>query len=93
MPHTTPKTLTKINSQPLFPFGVDIKGSNITQITPDEVNELKQHLADQGVAVIRSQHITDAAFVTFLKQLGTLTFTVGETPVATQPLLNIVSIL
>ena len=33
----------------------------------------------------------DHRFINFLKRLGTLTFTAGETPVAGQPMLNIVS--
>lgn len=75
----------------LSPFGTEVKGIDIQQINDEEITKLKQLLAGQGVVVIRNQLTTDTAFVCFLKRLGPLTFTVGETPVPNQPLLNVVS--
>jgi taurine dioxygenase len=75
----------------LFPFGAEIKGFNIETATVDCIHALKQILAHNGVAVLRNQPTSDAKFVALLKRLGPLTFTVGETSVAHQPELNLVS--
>jgi len=77
--------------RPLFPFGAELAGSNATAITPDDADAVRLVLANHGVAVIRNQRGTEADFSAFLRQLGPLTFTVGETPVAGQPMLNLVS--
>lgn len=80
-----------VNFQPLFPFGAEIVGVNIATVGDDYIDQLKHVLAHHGVSIIRHQSISDAEFVTFLKRLGSLTFTVGETPVSHQPWLNLVS--
>ncbi|MEO0647702.1 MAG: TauD/TfdA family dioxygenase [Cyanobacteria bacterium J06650_10] len=87
----TSQPTTEANVFSLSPFGVEIHGLDVRQIVENNLTELKRLLAEQGVAVIRNQLISDAEFVNFLKQLGPLTFTVGEKPVADQPLLNVVS--
>jgi taurine dioxygenase len=73
---------------PLVPFGrvTDRPIGNI-----DNPTVIQQALADHGVLVFRQQTADDAEFVAFLKRLGQLTFTVGETPVPHQPMLNLVS--
>ncbi|MGB3615716.1 MAG: TauD/TfdA family dioxygenase, partial [Elainellaceae cyanobacterium] len=80
-----------MNARPLFPFGAELAGLDSTAITPDAAAAIRYALADHGVAVVRNQQISDADFSAFLTQLGPLTFTVGERPVADQPLLNVVS--
>ncbi|MDB9528355.1 TauD/TfdA family dioxygenase [Oscillatoria sp. CS-180] len=77
--------------RPLSPFGAEMIGFDITAITSEDAKRIRQALADQGVLVIRHQEVSDADFVNFLKALGPLTFTTGETPLADQPCLNIVS--
>lgn len=90
---------TALQPIPLQPFGVEVKGFDIQAASASELTELKQLLAWHGVLVLRgvgsaagrSAQDADAGFVDFLKRLGPLTFTVGETPVAHQPMLNVVS--
>jgi taurine dioxygenase len=84
-------TKTVINFDGLSPFGAEIKGFNVKTATDDCIQTLKQILANSCVAVLRDQPVSDAKFVAFLQQLGSLTFTAGETPVVHQPELNIVS--
>ncbi|MEL7332037.1 MAG: TauD/TfdA family dioxygenase [Cyanobacteria bacterium J06560_2] len=84
-------TEKKIEYSQIVPFGLEIKGLAVENITQQESENLKHQLADHGVVVIRQQHINDDDFVSFLEQLGPLTFTTGEKPVARQPLLNVVS--
>jgi taurine dioxygenase len=75
----------------LLPFGVEVNGIKITNVNDQAVDQLKSLLAHHGFVVLRQQTVDDADFVGFLKRLGALTFTVGETPVSHQPLLNIVT--
>jgi taurine dioxygenase len=78
--------------QALVPFGVEVSGvETIVDLQDKDIDSLKQALADNGFVVFRQQSANDADFVTFLDRLGQLTFTIGETPVAHQPELNIVS--
>ncbi len=82
------------------PFGISVQGFDITQPSTASISQLKQWLGWRGVAVLKGvfarfgradQTARDAAFVDFLKQLGPLTFTDGETPVPHQRMLNCVS--
>ncbi|MEL6469963.1 MAG: TauD/TfdA family dioxygenase [Cyanobacteria bacterium J06623_4] len=75
----------------LSPFGVEVSDVSVETISKQQVAALKRCLAESGVAIIRNQEIDDEAFVAFLKQLGPLTFTKGETPVPRHPWLNVVS--
>ncbi|MEL6160800.1 MAG: TauD/TfdA family dioxygenase [Cyanobacteria bacterium J06627_32] len=75
----------------LSPFGVEFCGLSVKAISPGQIDFLKHCLAESGVVVIREQNIDDSAFVDFLKRLGPLTFTRGETPVLHHPWLNVVS--
>ncbi|MEM6426005.1 MAG: TauD/TfdA family dioxygenase [Cyanobacteria bacterium P01_D01_bin.128] len=77
--------------QPLNPFGIEVTGFDIRVAQKSDIDRLQELLATDGVVVLRQQRATDADFVAFLKQLGPLTFTVGETPVAHAPELNIVT--
>ena len=82
------------------PFGISVQGFDITQASTASISQLRQWLGWHGVAVLQGaftpfdtteQTARDAALVRFLTQLGPLTFTHGETPVAHQPMLNCVS--
>jgi taurine dioxygenase len=75
----------------LSPFGIEVNEIKITQMSDNDIVSLKSTLANHGLAIFRKQAISDADFVTFLKRLGQMTFTVGETPVAHQPELNVVT--
>jgi taurine dioxygenase len=77
--------------QNLAPFGVEIKGMNVSEVEDDVIFNLKHLLAHHGVVILRHQWLSDAEFVSFLKRLGTLMFTAGENPVPHQPWLNLVS--
>ena len=48
-------------------------------------------LGQVGVVVVPGAHLSDDALVAFLETLGPMTFTEGETPLAGQPKLNVVS--
>jgi taurine dioxygenase len=80
-----------MNYRLLSPFGIELSGINIASLSDQAIDQLKQQLAHHGFVVLRQQSVDDADFVGFLKQLGPVTFTVGETPVTHQPLLNVVS--
>jgi taurine dioxygenase len=75
----------------LSPFGIEINEIKITQMSDEAIVALKYALANHGLAIFRNQVLSDADFVAFLNRLGQMTFTVGETPVAHQPELNVVS--
>ncbi len=77
--------------QNLVPLGKELTTIDLNTVGDDDITKLKHLLARIGVVVIREQSLSDAEFVTFLQRLGTLTFTVGEQPVAEQPWLNLVS--
>jgi taurine dioxygenase len=81
----------KIDFQTLSPFGVEAKRLSINDLKAQDLSSLKTALADHGFIVFRKQPISDADFVAFLKRLGKLTFTAGETLVPHEPALNIVS--
>ena len=80
-----------MRSRALAPFGVEISGFQIASATPAAIDGVIELVARHRVAVFRDQHADDARFVAFLRLLGELTFTDGETPVAGAPDLNVVS--
>ena len=82
---------SQIEFHRLSPFGVEARGANIETISDRDIDELKLKLANNGVVVMRHQWVNDSSFVSFLKQLGPLTFTTGEVPVEQHPLLNVVT--
>ena len=75
----------------LSPFGVEITEFDAASASGADANSLVALLAEHGVACLRDQSIDDDQFVAFLEQLGPLTFTAGEEPLAHQPALNFVS--
>jgi taurine dioxygenase len=75
----------------LAPFGLEVSGIKIAHLDHHTINQLKYRLAHHGFVVLRQQLVNDDDFVGFLKRFGPVTFTVGETPVTHQPLLNVVS--
>jgi taurine dioxygenase len=75
----------------LEPFGVEITGFAIGSAPAASIDDVIELVARHRVAVFRDQDADDAAFVAFLRLLGDLTFTEGETPVAGWPDLNVVS--
>ncbi len=77
-----------LNFRPLSPFGVE-SHQNINNL--EDATHIRAILAHHGVIVFRDQSADDAEFVAFLDRLGQTTFTIGETPVPHQPMLNIVS--
>jgi taurine dioxygenase len=80
-----------MNFYPLSPFGVIANNTSINDLSDRDINDVKNALAHNGFVVFPKQSANDADFVAFLDRLGELTFTIGETPVAAQPDLNIVS--
>jgi taurine dioxygenase len=75
----------------LSPFGIELHGVEITKLQAEDIDTLKNALADNGFVIFRQQSANDADFASFLDRLGQLTFTIGETPVAHRPELNVVS--
>lgn len=73
------------------PFGVEISGMQLSTVPAASIDDLTVLVALHRVAVFREQDADDAALVAFLRRLGELTFTEGETPVAGAADLNVVS--
>jgi taurine dioxygenase len=75
----------------LDPIGATVTDLAVADADDAAVDRLRHLLADHGVVVLPDQRIDDTAFVGFLRRFGELTFTVGETPVAGFPDLNVIS--
>jgi taurine dioxygenase len=75
----------------LAPFGIEVTGFDVASARASDAGALHDTIARGRVVVFRDQRADDAAFVRFLRLLGELTFTDGETPVAGAPALNVVS--
>ncbi|CAN5492394.1 TauD/TfdA family dioxygenase [soil metagenome] len=75
----------------LEPFGSRLWAPDLDGFGPEDFRALRGQLADRGVLVIAGAEVDDEAFLRFLSGFGPLTFTRGETPVATRPELNLVS--
>jgi taurine dioxygenase len=73
----------------LEPIGVQLDDSRADGLV--DVDRLRLLLAEHGVIVLRDQVVDDARFLDFLRSFGSPVFTVGETPVAGFPDLNVVS--
>ena len=76
----------------LSPLGAVLRGVDLREADATLAAEVRGLLADRGVLVIADQHdLDDAGFTAFLRLLGELVFTTGETPVEGHPDLNVVS--
>ena len=75
----------------LKPFGVEVRGFDLAAPTSSHAEDLVRLMSAARVTVFRDQTIDDGGLMRFLRSLGTLTFTKGETPVANAPDLNVVS--
>jgi taurine dioxygenase len=75
----------------LSPFGIEVSKLVITEVDDEDLVFLKHAIVNNGLLIFRKQVVSDADFVAFLSRLGSMTFTVGETPVSNCPVLNVVS--
>jgi taurine dioxygenase len=75
----------------LAPFGAEVRGLDLTSLAVASFDGIAALIARSRVVVFRDQPMGDAAFVQFLKGLGELTFTEGETPAQHAPDLNVVT--
>ncbi|MER5671197.1 MULTISPECIES: TauD/TfdA family dioxygenase [Pseudonocardia] len=73
----------------LHPVGARVTGASLPDLDPDALGAL---LAEHGVLVLPGQDdVGDDDFLAFLRGLGPLAFTTGETPLETHPDLNVIS--
>ena len=76
----------------LHPVGAEVTGLDVGPLGADDVTALRDLLAEHGVVVLRDQgDADDDAFTAFLRSIGELAFTTGETPLDGHPDLNVVS--
>jgi len=75
----------------LSPVGGIVTGIRIDALSESQVGDFTELLAEHGVIVVPRSDGGDEAFLAFLRSFGELMFTVGETPVAAFPDLNVVS--
>lgn len=75
----------------LNPIGVEVTDLPLVGVDSDGVAQLEELLSEHGVAVFGGQELDDAEFISFLARFGDLMFSVGETPVAGFPDLNVIS--
>lgn len=80
-----------MSTAPLEPFGTEVTGVDLAASTASPADDLVRLISAARVVVFRDQRIDDAGLVRFLRRLGALAFTDGETPVAGAPDLNVVS--
>lgn len=80
-----------MNHAVLEPIGAVVSDVSLRDLTPGDVQRLRELLADHGVLIFPGRPLGDQEFVGFLRSFGELAFTAGETHVAGQPDLNVVS--
>lgn len=80
-----------MKTSPLQPFGTEVSGLKLADLVPSAFDEIALLVARSRVVVFREQFANDETLLNFLKGLGPLTFTQGETPVENAPDLNVVS--
>ena len=80
-----------MRTAPLRPFGLEVTGLDLAIASALRAHDLGTLISAARVVVFRDQTIGDDGLVRFLKSLGPITFTAGETPVAHAPDLNLVS--
>ncbi len=84
--------VTALEVTALEPLGAEVTGLAVGPLAPDDVTALRDLLAEHGVVVLRDQHdADDEAFTAFLRSIGELAFTTGETPLEGHPDLNLIS--
>ncbi|MEE8601387.1 TauD/TfdA dioxygenase family protein [Euzebya tangerina] len=83
---------------PMDPFGVRIAVArddgipqSLSQLAEEEIDQLRDLLADHGVLVMHDPDLDDQGFATLLRRFGPLIFTAGEAPVPHEPSLNVIS--
>lgn len=80
-----------MNLVPIDPVGATVPGLDLAAVDDEQVDALRQALAEHGVLVLPGQSVDEDAFVAFLRRFGDLTFTTGETSVNGHPDLNVIS--
>lgn len=75
--------------RPLSPFGAEIHGVAVGAL--DDPASVREAVSRARVAGFRGQDVNDRDFLLFLRQLGELMFTTGETAVDGEPDLNVVT--
>jgi taurine dioxygenase len=75
----------------MTPVGARVTGLTVESVDLHVAADLRRLLAEHGVLVLPGQQVDDGGFLRFLRSFGPTMFTVGETPVAGFPDLNIVS--
>jgi taurine dioxygenase len=75
----------------LSPVGVRVTGLHVDALEHQTVVVMCRLLAEYGVVILAGQDVGDDEFVRFLRSFGPTMFTVGETPVAGFPELNLIS--
>ncbi len=81
-----------MDAKALDPVGAEVTGLDVGPLSGEDVTALRDLLAEHGVVVLRDQgHADDDTFTAFLRSIGELAFTTGETPLAGHPELNFVS--
>ena len=80
-----------MRTQPLDPFGAEISEFQVGSATSESSALMSEIVSRNRVVVFRDQRADDASFVRFLRMLGELAFTPGETPVDGAPDLNLIS--
>lgn len=73
------------------PLGATVRDVSPADLSPEQVEQLRQLLAQRGVVHLPEQMLDDDAFIVFLRRFGELAFTAGETPAPRHPELNVVS--
>ncbi len=79
---------------PTRPLGAVVTGLDLTdpdRLEDGDISRLRELLAEHGMLALPGQEIDDTAFTAFLRRLGELVFTAGETPVEGHPDLNVIS--
>ena len=84
-------TMPSMKTEILDPVGVRLSGVQVADDPTALVPQLRELLAEHGVAVLPGQVIDDPAFLEFLRGFGDLTFTAGELPLEGFPDLNVIS--
>ncbi|MDJ0635029.1 MAG: TauD/TfdA family dioxygenase [Xenococcaceae cyanobacterium MO_188.B29] len=61
----------KLVAPPSEQIGVQILDTNVTSVTPTEIEEIKQLVYDYKLVIFREQNINDSQYIEFAKKIGT----------------------